>query len=324
MPAAMDVRLRPFEDRDWPRLTEIGTAIYPDDPRSEQADRHGESMWNEAQHFRLRLVAEDPNGQMVGFGRLSHMPWQFHPDKYRIRIEVDPASQRQGVGTALYERMLAEAQARGAVQLRTNAKETMAESIDFLSHRGFEEIQRDWESRLDVQGFDFGPFATAEDRVTAQGITLTSLQDEGAQDEQVLRKVYALDVECTKDEPAVEPVTPSPYEMWVKDVLESPWSLPEAFFLAKDGDRYVGLSALFKNMSLPHVLQQGFTAVDREYRGKGVAMALKIRGARYALDRGIKEIRTHNNTRNRPMLRINEAMGFVKEPVWIEYGKTLG
>jgi hypothetical protein len=44
---------------------------------------------------------------------------------------------------------------------------------------------------------------------------------------------------------------------------------------------------------------------------------------RYAQARGAREIRTWNNTRNRPMLRINEAMGFQKQPVWIEFEKSL-
>ena len=70
-------------------------------------------------------------------------------------------------------------------------------------------------------------------------------------------------------------------------------------------------------------MQQGFTAVDRDYRAKGIARALKIRGVKLALDRGYHEIRTWNNTRNRPMLRINEAMGFAKQPVWIEFAKQL-
>jgi RimJ/RimL family protein N-acetyltransferase len=200
----------------------------------------------------------------------------------------------------------------------------MHESVQFLARRGFEEIQRDWESRLNVPEFDLGAFARAEERAERQGIVLTTVVSEGVQSEDVRRQIYELDCRCSEDEPSVDPITPAPFERWAKDNLDSPWSLPEAYFLAKAGDRYVGLSALFLNTSLPDVLQQGFTAVDRDHRGKGVAMALKLRGVKYALARGTREIRTHNNTRNRPMLRINEAMGFVKEPVWIEYEKKLG
>ncbi len=50
----------------------------------------------------------------------------------------------------------------------------------------------------------------------------------------------------------------------------------------------------------------------------------KLQTVRYARDHGYRELRTWNDTRNRPMLRINEAMGFAKQPVWIEYEKRLG
>ncbi len=81
---------------------------------------------------------------------------------------------------------------------------------------------------------------------------------------------------------------------------------------------------MHKNPEQPGVLFQGFTGILREYRGKGVAMALKMLTVKYARTHEYREIRTGNNTRNRPMLRINEAMGFVKQPVWIEFEKRLG
>ena len=53
-------------------------------------------------------------------------------------------------------------------------------------------------------------------------------------------------------------------------------------------------------------------------------MALKLRTVKYARAHAYREIRTNNDSRNRPMLRINEAMGFVKEPAWITFEKRLG
>jgi hypothetical protein len=52
-------------------------------------------------------------------------------------------------------------------------------------------------------------------------------------------------------------------------------------------------------------------------------MALKLRTVRYAVDRGIDHIKTWNDVNNRPMLSINEAMGFVRQPAWIAYEKDL-
>ena len=326
----MAFRLRPFTTDDWPAVVEIENRIFPDSPRSLKGARHWDSRW-EDKYFRERLVAVDDSGRVVGGGRLQHSPWQFSPTSYGFDAQVDPEWQRRGVGSALYEALLETARRRDAKLIRADAKESKPESLAFLEHRGFEEIQRSWESRLDVNGFDFSAFSAAEPRVREQGLVVTTMEAElaaaggagSAPGDAVLRAVFELDCECSADEPSFEPITPPRFEKWRDDMLNAPNLIPDAFFLMKDGDRYVGLSQLFKNLVLPHVLQQAFTAVARSHRGRGVAMALKVNGVRYAKERGYTEIRTGNNTRNRPMLRINEAMGFVKQPVEIELGKRL-
>ena len=135
----------------------------------------------------------------------------------------------------------------------------------------------------------------------------------------VLRAVHDVDCEGSTDEPSLDPITPAPFERWVAEVVEAPDALPDAFFLAADDTRYVALSAMMQRRATPGVLGQGFTAVVKSHRGRGIAMALKVRTVAYARANGYREIVTWNNSRNRPMLRINEAMGFVKQPVWIEY-----
>jgi GNAT superfamily N-acetyltransferase len=145
-----------------------------------------------------------------------------------------------------------------------------------------------------------------------------------ARDPEAVRKAYDLDCACSLDVPAVDPVTTGSYESFVAHAVKGPGSLLDAFFIAKDGERYAGLSNLRRSEELDDVLYQGLTGVLRDYRGKGIAMALKLRTVRYAREHGKREVRTWNDTRNRPMLRINEAMGFVKQPVWILFQKTLG
>ena len=52
-------------------------------------------------------------------------------------------------------------------------------------------------------------------------------------------------------------------------------------------------------------------------------MALKLKAVEYARSHGLKQIRTWNDSLNRPMLAINEALGFAREPAWITFGKDL-
>jgi GNAT superfamily N-acetyltransferase len=319
----MPVRVRPFSDDDYAHLVRIGTASFPDDPLSEEEVRHNDAAWDHSRYWFVRFVAEDPHGAVVGTGRMSHMAYEFHPQKYLMFLTVHPDHRRRGVGGALFDHVVAELRGRDATAVRTWVqKETMGDSIEFLAHHGFREVQRAWESRLDVAGFDFDRFAGAEERAAGQGITLTTLAAERARDREAPRRVYEMISAILPDVPAVEQVTPVSYEHWLAYDVETPKALGDAFFLAKERDRYVGVSFLQRRLEQPDVLSQELTGVLREHRGKGIAMALKLQTVKYARAHGCREIRTGNDTRNRPMLRINEAMGFVKQPAAITFERA--
>jgi GNAT superfamily N-acetyltransferase len=317
------VQVRPFRDADYPRYVEIANAAYPEFPNSEAEVRQADAAWDHARFLKRRYVAEDGEGRLVGGGAIHHLPEQFHPDRYGLDVMVPPASRRQGIGSALYARLMAELAERGAVAVRAEAKASMPDGVDFLRHRGFVEVQRAWESRLDVAAFDPAPFAGAEERAAGHGIAFSTLAAERARDPEALSKAYDLHLACNRDVPEVDPVTDVPYEHFLGHEVEGPGALPDGYLLALDGDRYVAQSTLFASEEDPALLYQGLTGVRREYRGQGIAMALKLRTVAYARAHGKREIRTWNNTLNRPMLRINEAMGFQKQPVWVVLQKDL-
>ena len=324
MTTQTEIKIRPF-DGEYEQLIAIQKAIDPDEGGSVEGWRFDDDNWRHDRYFKERVVAER-DGKVVGWGQVYQMPWQFHPEKFRMNLDVHPEFQRHGIGSALYERLVGIVRGQKGTRLRTDTQESRASALEFLRKRGFEEIQRYWESRLDVNAFDFAPFSAAEPRAVAEGITITTLADELAghgPEETMLQAIYDMEIAAFLDVPFPDPATPFPFDEWKKWVLESPNRLDDAFFLAKDGSRYVGVSNMHKNPEHPGVIFQGFTGVIREYRGKGVAMALKLQTVRYAREHGYREIRTGNNTRNRPMLRINEAMGFAKQPVWIEFEREV-
>lgn len=319
----MPVQLRPFQESDIPRLVTIANAIEPDDPTTEKMARHSDAAWDDSRHYRLRLTAEDEHGHILGFGSVRHSAHHFHPHKYRLDIRVDPAHQRQGTGSALYARLLTTLRERAANAVRATAKESCPAGVAFLLHRGFLEMQREWESRLAVPAFDFTPFADAEPRVAEQGITITTLQAELAHNPDAIRRAYELHLACERDVPDGDAVTDVSYDYFLAHNVEAPDALPDAWFLAKDGERYIGVSVLFRNLADPAVLSQGLTGALRAYRGRGIAIALKLHGIRYARQHGIHTIVTGNDSTNTAMLRINDTLGFQRQPPWIEFLKSL-
>jgi GNAT superfamily N-acetyltransferase len=259
---------------------------------------------------------------MVAAGEYGQWAGMYHPRKFWLQLAVLPQWQGRGFGAAFYDHMLGALAALEPISIRSDAREDMARSRRFLEDRGFTETMRSWESRLDVAAFDPAPFAGAEEKARAHGIEVRSLA-ELASDPERDRKVYDLVWAVEEDVPRSEPeFTPVPFEQWRVKELANPNLIAEGYFVALDGGRYVGVSQLWRSQGT-EMLETGLTGVRREYRRRGIALALKLRALEYARALGCPTIRTWNESRNRGMLSINEALGFVKQPAWIEFAKVI-
>ncbi|MBI2773223.1 MAG: GNAT family N-acetyltransferase [Chloroflexi bacterium] len=313
---------RPTEE-DYQALSVSQRLVYPEYPFSPAEMRHEDETWDHKKFFMRRWVLE-ADGEIVGWAQVHHSRHSFVADTYWSDLEVVPAARRRGHGTALYEQILDTVRQRAGRRLRSGTKESMSEGVAFLLARGFTESKRDWESRLPLRDFAFGRFAGARERVEREGIRISTLRDELTRDPDAARKAFDLNEEVHWDVPSSDPPTPGNFDTWRKRALEGPNALLEAYFLAVDKDgRYVGVSELERSAEDPTFLWQGITGTARAARGKGIAMALKLETVRYAKERGFDHIKTWNDQRNRRMLSINEALGFVKQPAWIQFAKDL-
>ena len=300
-------RARLFKAADLAACVAIGNAVDPDHPTSLAAAQHRDATWDAERYDRVRYVAEDATGRVAGWGEVAHEPWQFHPRTYGLRLEVAPHRRRRGLGGALLARLLDALRRRDALLVRTVAAEDDAASTGFLGRRGFVEVWRTLPSRLQVGAFDPVPFAPAAERVARQGVALSTLAAERARDGAVVREVYDLYALCNRGQEELDPVTPPEFAAFVAAELEGPQALPEAWFLARAGGRLVGLSTLERLPGAPDALDVGYSAVHPAYRGRGIALALKLRTVEYAAAHGYREIRTANTAGNARMLAINAA-----------------
>jgi len=83
---------------------------------------------------------------------------------------------------------------------------------------------------------------------------------------------------------------------------------PEALFIARSGDRYLGYTCLNVLESDRETLVQGWTGVRPEARRQGLATALKLVGAAYAKATGYRRIVTAPRQTNVSSLRTNEKV----------------
>lgn len=315
--------IRPFQDHDYPGIVSVGNAIYSDYPWSVYEARHEDARYDGVKFVQRRFVAALPDGRIGAYAGYRHIPNMYHPQKFWIDLLVHPEVQRRGLGSTLYDHMIAALAPHDPQRLWTNVRETMKDSVRFAEHRGFAEVRRAWESRLDVASFDPARFQVRADAAVDR-MAVVTVAGERERDPQWREKLYDMHAEVSADVPQPDVHTPQTIDQFQQRLLDNPGWLPEGHFLAKDDDRYVAESFVFRSDERPDVLYQGLTATRREYRGRGIALALKLRVVDFAKQRGYREIRTWNDTLNAPMLRINVKMGFVRQPAWIVFQRDLG
>lgn len=320
-PANITIREFSGSDADYAAAVAIVNAVFPEYADTVEEWRFGDA--NHPQHLKRRRWLADLDGEAMGFGDYDQHAGMFHPRKFGVFVAVRPEAQGRGVGRALYETIVAALGEHEPISLRARTRADMERGYRFLLDRGFVEDMREWESRLDVPSFDASPYAGHDERVRASGVELLTLAELMERDPDHRRRLYELDLDLSRDVPHPEPQTPIERELFEKYVFENPNRLPEGYFVALVDGEYAGLSALWTSQTDPSFLYTGLTGVRRAYRRRGIALALKLRAIAYAKRQGIQTLKTWNESNNRAMLSINEALGFVKQPAWINFAKKL-
>jgi GNAT superfamily N-acetyltransferase len=313
----LSITLRPFAPAgDFPAVVALRNAIYPHNPTSVETARFHWNVFDAQRYHRERMVALTEDGRVVGAASFNHNPEMYDPDKYECGISVLPEVQGRGVGSRLWEWLAGRLNARGARVARGGVWENHPPAVAFAQRRGFREKRRVWQSILEVSAVDRAGLAPRQERVRAQGVILTTLAAELARDPECLPKLYTLASEAMRHTPLPDVPTQPPFAMFRQWIVEDPRRIPEAFFIARDGDRYVGVSFLERS-DKPGMINQGLTATDPGYMGRGIAWALKGRTVQYAAEQGFRQIQTWNDSENQPMLSINLRLGFKPLPAWI-------
>ncbi|SRR5579884_421866 len=323
-------RIRPFDPGDYGAIVSVMNLAAPRSPTTVARVRD----WDENRPARLkagRWVVEAKDA-IVAVGAFSQSPDLYHPQKFQIAIHVHPAHQGRGIGSSLFDVVTGQLQPHDPIGYQGRAYADDERALRFLVQRGFQEDFRTWESVLDVERFDPSPWQGLEEQLRAQGIQIRSLAEIG-DDPGRDRQIFELERDTMRDIPSPpsvtshrEDLTPEQIEerfaRYVERALHHPDRPPESFFVARRGGEYIGLSyfELDREHRIAEILMTGVT---REYRGRGVGTALKVRGVRYACDHGYRTIITGNDTLNRPILAINDRLGFVRQPQLIFFEKSL-
>jgi len=257
-----------------------------------------ETWSGSARSWRCVAVVGAP-GRVVAYGAV----WPFRADGYRMDLVVSPSWRRHGVGSLVLASEVEQARTLGAVTLQARAEDGWTDALRFLRAHGFAETMRMHRQVLDVAAATLGRVAGLESRLAGEGVRITTLAGELASEPLCWTKFR--DVHRAAGDGWVDPdPRPTPDPPMSSEEFRRTHQRATAYhgvslvecLLAVHGDRYVGFTGVMG------------TGVHPDYRGRGIATALKARWITQARDRGVPTDTTASG--NPAMLHINQALGY--------------
>ena len=268
-------------DADLEQWRQVRLAVVP----GERADSVAEMRAADSPS-RLLLLAEE-DGVLAGSGVAddSSLAGGF------VAPRVLPAARRRGVGGALLRALAQHCQDRGHTTVAALADDEG--SAVFARRFGFTEVNREVEM-LRTIGDEPPP-------VIPDGVQIVTVADRPELWEQAYHRVHA-----TLADTAHASVPQVTLEEWHRDWIQT----PEAAFAALAGGEVIGVASLLFDPDDPSRAETGYTAVRREWRGRGVADALKRSTLAWAAGHGIAEVYTWTQQGNARMRAVNERLGY--------------
>jgi mycothiol synthase len=285
----MTIEVRTAEsDADLEGWIRVKRAVFPN-----------ESAWT-VQEFRERheldrlvLVAE-LDGEIVGAGLAGRSDVQ---GRGFVAPRVHPNARRRGVGTAMLHELTGHVAGLGFDRAWASVDDPGSRA--FAERFGFVEVDREVEQVIALPAEL--PAASLPD-----GLEVVSI----AYRPELLREAYSLARDEGYADMAIDGDVVIPLDDWLRDEA----TLPGGSFVALDKGRIVGFSGLMRHDN-PGVAEDGLTVVARDWRRRGLALALKRLELAWAAEHGFSEVLTWTQRRNEGMRVVNERLGYAYRTV---------
>ena len=248
-----------------------------------------EQMRSRESPQRLRVIAE-VDGELAGHG---FTDVSSYADGFVVPRTLPPF-RRRGIGSAVLEVLLDHARSVGHRSVASNTDEVAA--LGFAAVHAFVEIDRQVELVRTI-----GPAEPEPPDVP--GVTFTTI----AERPDLLHEAWTVAEQGFADMKLVT----GPARVTFEDWLGEDATLPGGSIVALADGRVVGWAGLVAFADDPTRVENGLTAVDRAWRRRGVAVAMKRRQLRWAAANGIVEILTWTQRGNEAMQQVNIQLGYV-------------
>lgn len=251
-----------------------------------------------------------PSGRLIGYGMYASGPWDpiLKPGFAEVYIKIDHEWRNQEIGSWILSEIVDFALKNKTRFLQTQIQETKEEDLDWAKKNGFSISGHYFESRLDILNFNKVPYRSLFETLKSSGISFTTL-DDYSKDENYQHRFWDFCWELVSDVPGMmDKPRPDNDRMiaLMKDYDK------KGFILAVDDERWIALSIIVREKD--DIFYNSMTGVDKRYRGQGLAQAVKIKAIEFVQQNKGKYIRTHNDSKNAPMLKVNRKLGYEQKP----------
>jgi ribosomal protein S18 acetylase RimI-like enzyme len=241
------------------------------------------------------------DGVVVGAAQLTTEP--YFPGTAAVLVAVDVAARGQGLGTRLAAMLVDRFTRTPEVRTATCAiRDDLGRGRKFAEKYGFAVTNHSVGLRLDLSGPDDELAGRAKSTAEAAGV-VTRTADVDTERVTVIdcvrRSMIGLPVPFGEDQvfdPELDSqLLPAGSMIVLAESLDRPGHACAVTILAPEtggGSWHIG-----------------YTGVDPDYRGRGVAAAVKTASLRHAYRAGVRSVTTVNDESNRAILHLNQKLG---------------
>jgi mycothiol synthase len=311
--------IREFQPSDYEGLAWLENALYGGQTSPQELEARDQTRQPDLGF--VRLVALYGWGELIGYIEATQRPAPWF-SRGEVRLAVREDFRRRGIGGALLGVLEAELRQRGSDMAMLYTGEFDSSLNYFLWHRGYAESFRGYSQWLPLERVNPDDFFVDWGRLNATDVHLRSLS-QLRHEWDCAQNFYDLYLTLENDVPRADSeYMPVSFEEFCFNNFDGDSALPDGVTIAVQHGRYIGLNILYLDSSR-EVLHNGLTGVHSEFRGLGLALALKLEGIRYGLRYGFRGITSFNASTNTAILRLNEKLGFERSPATIEWRKQL-
>lgn len=274
-------------------------------------------------NIRPEIMVAAQDGEVLGYWWLEAGWWAETPGVFFGEVGVDHSLWGQGVGTTLWKDLEQKLAGREVAKTYARTVEGVGEAERFARRWGFEKTGRVGRaSRLKVAEARLEGYDGIQERLAAESISIVPMSQLDMNDDRLMHALHTALQEAVSDIPSTEEFKGQAYDVWRQNFLKTPGTSAHTYWVAIHNGTPVAAANLDVR-DKGHVFN-GFTGVARDFRGKGVARALKLETIKWARANAVENIDTENDVENRRMLDINVRLGYKPLPGREEWVKHYG